>query len=316
MRRTESGQYVANIIAELGASVVFAELGDSAVRWDDTPRRLSVDSDYRGANPHVIAYQIMWPAFSLDAVVDWGGPDDWDSCMVVETVVKKWQAVYWFAVYGENGKQGRDLTLTEKWGNYWVQAQNTLGTEHFDKIIWVDSFHREHCEYYGEPPQEIDPELADAFQTAMLNGDTEIGIAAVGVIMEAGTDVVFGSLEKNVYGQYSSYYSRITIDESLRGYPMALAATLIHEAYHAQEDMRRGGQPQETAAACLQEEIDAFRIEAEWWYEEFGRRGKRNPARVERVNNSLLRAWINNDMKEWVLLSEGYQEQCLGGVLN
>ena len=79
-------------------------------------------------------------------------------------------------------------------------------------------------------------------------------------------------------------------------------------------ESEEGGQ-QATAAECLQEEVDAFRLEASWWYDRYGRYGKSSPNSEERSMNNIMWAWFNDELREFVLLSESYQGQCLGGVV-
>ncbi len=177
----------------------------------------------------------------------------------------------------------------------------------------MSAHYREQCGRSDDPGPYIDPDLADAFVTA-LKGESEIGRWAVDAVVAAGTEVVFGPV--GGWGSYSPLRNLITISEELRGYSnQVLASVLIHEAYHVLSHGSRGGRQQATPAECLQEEVDAFRLSARWWYEWYGRYGRRNPNRAELANNALMQAWLNDRLTEWVLLSEGYQYQCLGGVV-
>ena len=65
-----------------------------------------------------------------------------------------------------------------------------------------------------------------------------------------------------------------------------------------------------TTEECFEEETLAFSAQAKWWYEKFGRNGKRNPTEKEQQENYRLQAWLDGRMGEVVRESEGYQEQC------
>ena len=317
MRQTQAGNILADRFSQLGASAVFGELGDSSTRWDHSPPRITIDFEYRNESPEALAYLLVWPTTWLDFYSELGEMESWEACMSMEFVAKAIQTRYWLQSFGSGGKRNA-AQGPETWANEWVEVRLKLGDEEsLLHWLWVTDGTREFCEAYGVPVQFIDPDLSDAYLTAIW-GDPVIGMAAVEVLMETGVDVTFGSLPRFVQGRYSTRNNLITISESLRGQSRAvLAAVLLHETYHAQEAYNRGYRPSETAAACLQEEVDAFRIEARWWYDWFGRGGKQNPNSVERFNNALMWAWYSGDdsLVEWVLLSEDYQEQCLGGVV-
>ncbi len=255
----------------------------------------------------------MW----LHVYYEEGEIESWEKCLTLEAAVRVRGISYWSQMYGTNGKRN-PAPGRETLENEWLGLHQDLGSDPFEmlKWMWLLDWAREYCERYGEPQQHIEPALADAYRTAMYGDDSGIGSATVYAIINTGADVVFGQLPTSVYGRFSPSRNLITINESLRGQGnAALAAVLIHETYHAQEFLRRGNRA-ETAAECLQEELDAFRLEAKWWYERYGRYGKRSPNSAERSMNNLVRAWLNKNLKEdWVLLSEGYQEQCLGGVV-
>ena len=223
-----------------------------------------------------------------------------------EIVNKGSQALYWLEAFGADGK--RNPTQLEQSANNIAAWLNIANLKH----IWMNSHHREQCEEHGAGPY-IDPDLARAYVTAMQN-QSELGQAAVDVVVDTGTEVVFGRV--NGWGTYSPSRNRITVSESLRGYSrQVLAVVLIHETYHVESHRFRGGRPAATAAECLQEEVDAFRLQASWWYDRYGRYGERSPNSVERTMNNVMWAWFNDELREFVLLSEGYQNQCLGGVV-
>lgn len=317
MRSTETGNEIADRFSQLGASLIFEDLGDSSGGWRSSPYRIVVNEKYRNDSPETLGLRLIWPTMWLHAYHEFGEVESWKDCMALETATKIVEIRYWSQMYGWKGKRN-PAPDWETWANEWLNIYQEIGAtdDEISKWIYMLDWVREFCEKYGEPEQHIDPDLADAYRTAMWGDDSGIGSAAVVKIVYSGADVRFGQLPANVYGRYSSSHNLITINESLRGYPTATAATLIHETHHAFTATERGFEWFETAADCLQDEINAFRIEARWWYEQYGRYGKRNPSRIERHYNGLLYAWLNDGMKEWVLLSEGYQEQCLGGVLN
>ena len=317
MRRTQTGNKIADMFVRLGASATFEELGDSSGRWEHSPNRISIDYEYRNESPETLGLRLIWPTMWLDAYHEFGAIESWQKCIALEAATRVVEIHYWSQVYGWNGKRN-PAPETETWANGWLDIYQDIGAEDTEilKWVWMLNWEREFCENFGEPEQYIDPDLTVAYRSAMEGDNTGIGSAAVYVIINTGADVMFERLPANVYGRFYSSRNLITINESLRGKGnAALAATLIHETYHAQEYHRRGNRPSETAAECLQEEVSAFRIEAEWWYERYGRYGKRSPNSAERFNNGLTWAWLNRGLKEWVLLSEGYQEQCLGGVV-
>ncbi len=317
MRKTETGNILAESFVNLRASAVFGELGNISTRWEHSPPRITIDFEHRNESPETLAYLLVWPTMWLDFYYELGEMESWEACMSMEYVVKAVQTRYWLQAFGNGGKRNA-AEGPETWANEWVEVRLKLGDEEsLLHWLWVLDGEREYCEAYGDAVQFIDPDLADSYLTAIW-GDPVIGTAAVEVLMETGADVMFGHLPRSVQGTFSSRSNRITIDESLRGQSgPVLAAVLLHETYHAQEAYNRGYRASETAADCLQEEVDAFRIEARWWYDWYGRGGKRNPNSVEQFNNALMWAWYNDDngLLEWVLLSENYQEQCLGGVV-
>ncbi|MCY4435847.1 MAG: hypothetical protein OXE05_00760 [Chloroflexi bacterium] len=315
--------------------------GSTPAAWAHSPPRIVVNGKFRHESPETIGLILIWPTILLAAHYEVGEIETWEQCMTLAAVAKAGEINYWLQTYGKNGKPNLDLlsrsSSQEEWANVWLSLYLALGSEDYEilKWLWMSPWAREICEHFGEPEQRIDRELADAYRTAMLvrrglgygfGSGSEIGSAAVHTTIDAGTDVIFGPLPATVSGRFSPSRNRITINDSLRGYDSlrgdgkgtneVLAAILIHETYHVQEYLRRGNRPAETEAACLEEEIGAFRLQAQWWYERYGQFGKRNPRTpMERHLNELMQAWRSQGLREWVLLND-YQRQCLRGVVN
>ncbi len=306
MRNTPTGNKIADKFVQLGMSAVFGHIGDYQSQYETSPRRITISEAHRYESNEALAFALIWPTIALMLEVEDGPAQSWEECMLREGVREGFAAQYWLEVFGADGK--RNPTLLEQSANNAAAWLNVGNIKH----VWMDSYWRDECNDVELGPY-IDPDLARAYVTAM-QGQSELGQAAVDVVVDAGTEVVFGRI--NGWGAYSPSRNRITISESLRGYSgQVLAAVLIHETYHVESHRFRGGRPQATAAECLQEEVDAFRLQASWWYDRYGRYGKRSPNSVERSMNNVMWAWFNDNLREWVLLSESYQYQCLGGVV-
>ena len=307
MRSTRTGREIADKFLQMGASAVFGDTGGFTSRWESSPRRITINQEHRSESPEALAFALIWPTMAMSVWVEEGNSTSWKECMNRVVAVERLQAQWWLEKFGTNGKQ--NPTQLEQWANYdldWLRTQNS-------RNVWMSTHYREQCEG-DDPGPVIDPDLAIAFVTA-LKGESEIGRAAVDAVVEAGTEVVFGRV--GGWGSYSPSHNVITISEELKGYSnQVLALVLVHEAFHVLSHGMRGGQRQATAAECLQEEVNAFRLSALWWYEWYGRNGKSSPNRVERSMNNLMWELANQRLREWVLLSEGYQYQCLGGVVN
>ena len=130
-----------------------------------------------------------------------------------------------------------------------------------------------------------------------------------------GTEIVWGTLPENVGGWYESRPNRITISESYQAEPLSvLAAVLAHEVYHAVN-----GRASSDAADCLEEEMAAFAWEAAAWgpfRSVLGWIGNDDELTAgERSQEAIYQAWRDRELRDTVLTSEGYQQQCLGRVL-
>ena len=306
LRNTPTGNKIADKFVQLGMSAVFGNIGDFRSQYEVSPRRITIHEKYRYESNEALAYVLIWPTMALMLEVEDGPAQSWEECMLRQGVREGFGAQYWLEAFGANGK--RNPSQLEQSANNdaaWLNVNNL-------KYVWMDSYWRDECNEAGAGPY-IDPDLANAYVTAM-QGQSELGEAAVDVVVEASTEVVFGRV--NGWGTYSPSRNRITVSESLRGYSrQVLAVVLIHETYHVESHRFRGGRPAATAAECLQEEVDAFRLQASWWYDRYGRYGKGSPNSVERTMNNVMWAWFNDELREWVLLSDNYQYQCLGGVV-
>ena len=134
-------------------------------------------------------------------------------------------------------------------------------------------------------------------------------------LADRGTAIVWGTLPENVGGWYQSGPNRITISESNRSEPLSvLAAVVAHEVYHAVS-----GRDSPEAADCLEEEMAAFAWQAGVWAPfraALGWVGNDDTLTAgERWQEALYQAWRDRALRDTVLTSEGYQQQCLGRVL-
>ena len=129
------------------------------------------------------------------------------------------------------------------------------------------------------------------------------------------TEIVWGTLPEKVGGRYESLPNRITINESYRSEPLSvLAAVLAHEVLHAVS-----GRASPDAADCLEEEMVAFAWEAAAWKpfrSALGWHGNDDSLTAgERSQEANYQAWRDRELRDTVLTSEGYQQQCFGRVL-
>ena len=129
------------------------------------------------------------------------------------------------------------------------------------------------------------------------------------------TEIVWGTLPEKVGGRYSRNINRITINESYQSEPLSvLAAVLAHEVLHAVS-----GRVSPDAADCLEEEMAAFSWQAGVWgpfRSSLGWHGNDDSLTAgERSQEAIHQAWSERELRDTVLTSEGYQQQCLGRVL-
>ena len=109
--------------------------------------------------------------------------------------------------------------------------------------------------------------------------------------------------------------NRIVINESYQHEPLAaLASVLAHEVHHSVSGLSYYWGKPSWAAECLKDEMLAFAWGAAAWglfrlgLDDFWTAG-------ELLAEELYQAWQDGRLREYVLTSDGYQEQCLGGVL-
>ena len=128
------------------------------------------------------------------------------------------------------------------------------------------------------------------------------------------TEIVWGNIPAG--GWFEAANNRIVIDlENYQHEPLAaLASVLAHEVHHAVSGLSyHWGQPS-WAAACLEDEMVAFAWGAAAW--ELFRPGLDDSWTAgELFAEELYQAWKDERLREYVLTSEGYQQQCLGRVL-
>ncbi len=306
LRVTPTGERVYEQFMRTGATARFEPL-ESISRYSSFRNLIMVNEQYRNESPEILAHTLIWPAIGLFNAAE--RTQTWSVCM--ESVIDREvaQAQWWHELFGEHGKG--DPTGLEQWANYEVTL---LVNESLRYWLQLSPHYREQCARYGAPPQRIDPELAKAYRRALVNGSSDLGKAAVAMVIAAETDVEFAESD-GWNGRYSVARNRIQVSAELRGGSVdVLAAVLIHETMHvAQYQMRSG---RRLPAECVEDEIEAFAAEAQWWAERHGEDGKRNPNEAEHRMNGLMRAWQSELLEVFVLLSDNYQEQCLGGVVD
>ena len=305
LRTTPSGERVYTLFMQSGATAQFGLL--EGVSSYSTFRNLIVISEqYRHESPEALAHTLIWPALGLFNEAE--RSQSWSECMERVIDQETAQAQWWRELFGVAGKG--DPTDLERWANYEVTL---LDNESLRYWVRLSPHFREQCAKYGAPPQHIDSVLAKAYRTALMGGDSTLGMAAAATVIAAKTGVVFGPAEG--YGYYFPAHNRIVVKEELRNASAdVLAAVLIHETMHVAQYRERSGL--RSPAECIEDEIEAFKAEAQWWAERHGRNGKDQANLTEQRMNNLVRAWLNERLEEFVLLSDGYQEQCLGGVVD
>ena len=307
LRATPTGAQVYTLLMQSGATAQFGPMEGLVSQYSPFRNLILINEQYRHESPEALAHTLIWPALGLHNVA--ARSRSWAECM--ERVVNQEvaQAQWWRERFGEHGKE--NPTDLEQWANYGFKLYVNESLRYW---VQLSPQYREQCAEDGAPPHHIDPTLAKAYRTALMGGKSALGKTAAATVIAAETDVVFGPAEG--FGYYFPAHNRIVVSEELR-YASAdvLAAVLIHETVHvAQYQKRRGLR---SPAECVENEIEAFKAEAQWWSEWHGQDGKARPdGDAERHMNELLKAWRNEWLEAFVLLSDGYQEQCLGGVVD
>lgn len=306
LRTTPTGKRVYTQFILSGATIKFEHLEGPISSYSPIRNLIIINERYRNESPEELAHTLIWPMVGLHN--DAGRSPSWSTCMnrVIDQQVT--QAHWWHELFGEDGKG--EPTDLEQWANY---EMTLLLNESLRYWVQLSPHFREQCAKYGASPQRIDPVLARAYRTALMGGESALGKAAAAMVIAAGTEVVFGPAQG--YGYFNPAHSRIVVNEDLRDASADVqAAVLIHETMHvAQYQVRKGLR---SPAQCVEDEIEAFKAEAEWWADRHGHEGKANPSQAEKRMNDLVHAWLNELLEAFVLLSDGYQQQCLGDVID
>ena len=161
------------------------------------------------------------------------------------------------------------------------------------------------------PVRFVDPLLQEAFRVMR---STEFGEIIYHAYQASDVNyIAFAHLERHgvsqAKGLFEPWNNRVLLDESLRDESQYVrVAWLVHELMHAwrHADDHLVSTPEQ----CFEDETLAFRAQARWWYEKFGRNGKRNPAGIEQSENSRLALWLAGRIGEMVRRSDFYQEHC------
>ena len=307
LHATATGERVYRMFMQSGATAHFSTLEGLVSRYYSFRNLILINEQYRGESLETLAHTLIWPAVALYNVNE--RAPSWSVCMerVIDQEVTQTQ--WWYEMFGEHGKG--DPTELEQRANYEVTL---LANESLRYWLQLSPHYREQCARYGPAPQRIAPELARAYRRALINGTSALGKEAAAMVLAAKTDVEFGESD-GWSGRYSPLRNRIQVNEELRGGSAdVLAAVLIHETMHVAQYQQRSGR--RSPAECVEDEIEAFAAEAQWWAQRYGEEGKHDPDEVEQNMNGLMRAWQLEILEAFVLLSDSYQEQCLGGVVD
>ena len=161
------------------------------------------------------------------------------------------------------------------------------------------------------PTQYIDPALAGVIR-ALQN--PEYGKVLHQALRES--NVVHVGYKDLAYLGYSIASFKPTLEgdqiflgDSVRNESVdAKAAMLAHEIYHAW--FWATGRHVRSVEGCYEEEIQATRAHAKWWYERFGESGKPRPSGEERKFNAAVARWLEGEIGDWIRAEELYQTQC------
>ena len=161
------------------------------------------------------------------------------------------------------------------------------------------------------PEQYIDSALAGVMRVLQT---TEYGRALYQALRESS--VVHVGYKDLAYLGYSIASFKPTLEgdqiflgDSVRNESVdAKAVMLAHEIYHAW--VWATGRHVRSVEGCYEEEIQATRAHAKWWYERFGENGKPNPSRNEERFNTAVARWLEGEIGDWIRTEELYQRQC------
>lgn len=126
--------------------------------------------------------------------------------------------------------------------------------------------------------------------------------------------VQFVSMAPGVYARYSVARHVIEIDNRWTGVDdITLAAVIAHEATHAQ-DAVSGYLSGDSAGACIDSEIRAFRTSALFWLDVFGPHGKPSTDdELERQLNLVAERQLRDPHGLEDLVRNTYTAQCSSG---
>ena len=146
MRRSESGNKLADLFVKLGASATFGALGNSISQWRSSLHRITINEEYRNESPEALAYALIWPTVGLVLHNEQGLPQSWEECIQRRISQESARARYWLETYGANGKP--NPTQLEQWANHDLARylDGRLGNS-----VRSNDHAREQCARYGEP---------------------------------------------------------------------------------------------------------------------------------------------------------------------
>ena len=271
LRTTPTGERIYTSLMYSGSTAQFGPLGGTSL-YSTFRNLVIINEQYRNESPEALAHTLIWPAVGLYNETE--RSPSWSACIARVTNQEVAQAQWWLEMFGEGGKA--NTTQLEERANHDLPW---LLNDSFGLYVRLSPHYREQCARYSGPPQRIDPMLARAYRMAMMRGESALGKAAAEMIIHAETDVVFGEMDE-WNGYYSPSRNRIVVNEELRNSSAdVLAAVLMHETTHvAQNQQRRGPH---SPAQCVEDEIEAFKAEGQWWYEWHGSDGKDQPDQTE-----------------------------------
>ena len=161
------------------------------------------------------------------------------------------------------------------------------------------------------PVQYIDPALSGTIRVLQ---STEYGRVLYQALRKSNV-VYVGYKDLSYLGDSIASFKitldgdRINLDESMRNESVdARAAAVAHEIYHAW--FWATGRHVRSVEGCYEEETQATRAHAKWWYERFGENGKRNPSKWEGNFNADVVRWLEGATENWIQSLEVYQAQC------
>ena len=329
MRTTPTGERVYKMFFAAGIrSAQFGPLADYEVELNFTSRTIVINRKYRYESPDGLASKLIRPVVALAQFSESGSVQSWDECFNRGLIQNELQAQWWLEKFGENGKENPTELEQRANGQLSRFLSGILGAS-----VWLSAHGSDLCFIPGDHSgllQVIDFAPAAAYHASMTSGAAELGKSAVDVIIATGTSVrdtwgssVDESLPDAWYGYYDISRNTIYITRYLAQslFRDILASVLIHETYHVEAYHGRGRAS--SLAWCLEEEIVAFSRQAQWLHERFGPDGiplkkpkKKYPdtyIQTARDMNKLIYSWLHGILREYVLDSNTYREQCVGG---